>query len=532
MRLQSFRSQRPKCSDRARLKRGTQLRRALFLPPTPIRTDGHGHAPSVPCVHRELLSRDGDILHTIAAASIDNYGSLNDEHSIASCRRSLATLSVSAGGADAGATALECRRTATATTTKPLKYEMAIRTSGGTTRWLLCGGYHAEEAETALSIALGQSAPWAAVALPMDAVDHISGRAFCFLPLPILTELPLHVNANFALTSNRRELWRDEGGGAHMLKAKWNHVLCSEALPALVVCALEQIAQTGRAVAEAAGVKLAHAEEEASIRLGRLWPCGTPERQGGFWQLLQRQLLSLLHSRRSLVCFDAASATFVSLDVVTATERRLATTDGMEALRACLASCGVRLWAPPAGALAALAAAGVKVDRASSLRVCQWLAGSKKGDWSHLVAQQLLEYILPGDALAQRDENDGLDLDAGPSHANEHCGKRNSSIDGMDDDEIGEIGDDEAGIGTNGDGSGKDEGAGGEELRELLLAAPLEGLHVIPLADGSLGQLRRLRPQEILSGGGVRYFLGDAESERLLAGYAYCLGPLPLTAAC
>ncbi len=33
------------------------------------------------------------------------------------------------------------------------------------------------------------------------------GRAFCFLPLPIRTGLPVHVNGYFELSSNRRDIW-------------------------------------------------------------------------------------------------------------------------------------------------------------------------------------------------------------------------------------------------------------------------------------------------------------------------------------
>ena len=36
-----------------------------------------------------------------------------------------------------------------------------------------------------------------------------SGRAFCFLPLPIYTGMPLrvHINGYFELSSNRRDIW-------------------------------------------------------------------------------------------------------------------------------------------------------------------------------------------------------------------------------------------------------------------------------------------------------------------------------------
>lgn len=67
--------------------------------------------------------------------------------------------------------------------------------------------------------------PWAAVAAEIDRGDQSSkeaaadsgregqsipdctGRAFCFLPLPVLTGLPVHVNAFFELSSNRRDIW-------------------------------------------------------------------------------------------------------------------------------------------------------------------------------------------------------------------------------------------------------------------------------------------------------------------------------------
>jgi len=34
-----------------------------------------------------------------------------------------------------------------------------------------------------------------------------TGRAFCFLPLPVKTGLPVHVNGFFELSSNRRDVW-------------------------------------------------------------------------------------------------------------------------------------------------------------------------------------------------------------------------------------------------------------------------------------------------------------------------------------
>ncbi|KAI8506253.1 hypothetical protein Bbelb_156800 [Branchiostoma belcheri] len=53
-------------------------------------------------------------------------------------------------------------------------------------------------------------------------------RAFCFLPLPIETQLPVHVNGHFALDHEaRRNLWKDENGG---MKSDWNKTLIKEVI--------------------------------------------------------------------------------------------------------------------------------------------------------------------------------------------------------------------------------------------------------------------------------------------------------------
>eukprot|EP00897_Mesotaenium_endlicherianum_P007203 jgi/Mesen1/6510/ME000332S05518 len=54
----------------------------------------------------------------------------------------------------------------------------------------------------------------------------LEGLAFCFLPLPVKTGLPVHVNGYFELSSNRRDIWygddMDRGGS---LRSEWNKYL-------------------------------------------------------------------------------------------------------------------------------------------------------------------------------------------------------------------------------------------------------------------------------------------------------------------
>lgn len=60
---------------------------------------------------------------------------------------------------------------------------------------------------------------------------EFTGRAFCFLPLPINTGLPTHVNAYFELSSNRRDIWfgNDMAGGGK-IRSDWNKFLLEDAV--------------------------------------------------------------------------------------------------------------------------------------------------------------------------------------------------------------------------------------------------------------------------------------------------------------
>ena len=53
-------------------------------------------------------------------------------------------------------------------------------------------------------------------------------KAFCFLPLPLYTGLPVHVNGHFYLDSARRNLWCDENEKG--CASTWNHFLMTKVL--------------------------------------------------------------------------------------------------------------------------------------------------------------------------------------------------------------------------------------------------------------------------------------------------------------
>ncbi|PKU41581.1 sacsin-like [Limosa lapponica baueri] len=66
--------------------------------------------------------------------------------------------------------------------------------------------------------------PYGAVAgclKPLGLADLVTGKAFCTLPLPVTTGLPVHINANFSVDAARRNLRQDKGSR----EAAWNSFL-------------------------------------------------------------------------------------------------------------------------------------------------------------------------------------------------------------------------------------------------------------------------------------------------------------------
>ena len=77
------------------------------------------------------------------------------------------------------------------------------------------------------------------LAFPINKVDF-NGRIFCFLPLPSLSNLPVHVNGDFILDSARSGLWTSRDSPDTDERYKWNrHLLeaiASSYVELLVMC--------------------------------------------------------------------------------------------------------------------------------------------------------------------------------------------------------------------------------------------------------------------------------------------------------
>jgi hypothetical protein len=114
----------------------------------------------------------------------------------------------------------------------------------------------------------------------LEEIGHVvaggNGKAFCTLPLPVYVGLPVHINAYFELSSNRRDIWfGDDMAGEGRRKSEWNlillqNVVCGEYLRML------QLAKT--LVATQADIDRSNGEGVTIERRRQLLAAVQPER--------------------------------------------------------------------------------------------------------------------------------------------------------------------------------------------------------------------------------------------------------------
>ena len=83
--------------------------------------------------------------------------------------------------------------------------------------------------------------PRGGVACLLDSTSQFQrvNRAYCFLPLPLRTNLPVHINGHFALDhETRRNLWRGEVGG---YQSDWNNALLSDVIASCYLTLLDEV---------------------------------------------------------------------------------------------------------------------------------------------------------------------------------------------------------------------------------------------------------------------------------------------------
>ncbi|KAK3281745.1 hypothetical protein CYMTET_10479 [Cymbomonas tetramitiformis] len=116
--------------------------------------------------------------------------------------------------------------------------------AAATARWLVTVQLSMDPKLLARLVSV-KALPSVGVALPFqlasDAAPSPAGGVSCYLPMPLQTGLPVHLQGGFQVTKNRRNLWRlapTPLDGIHREWAEWNEVLLAGPLPRLYAAVL------------------------------------------------------------------------------------------------------------------------------------------------------------------------------------------------------------------------------------------------------------------------------------------------------
>ncbi|XP_011609033.2 sacsin [Takifugu rubripes] len=141
---------------------------------------------------------------------------------------------------------LEALKSHTAGKPQKVIYETTVTTSDKKeTKWIIAEQFGSSNtSEREISDQLPQAAVAARLSIHvpraqfLPSIVKFTGGAFCSLPLPGTTGLPVHVNANFEVDSSRRGLWKEDGPSP---KSVWNKLLKEEVIAFLYADLLQYI---------------------------------------------------------------------------------------------------------------------------------------------------------------------------------------------------------------------------------------------------------------------------------------------------
>ena len=145
--------------------------------------------------------------------------------------------------------------------------------SGNKERWLICQqiGFESEVNESIIDAYqkhdLGML-PRGGVACLLQRISvenepvERRNKVYCFLPLPIETDLPVHINGHFALDHEARtNFWRNESGG---YKRDWNNVLMSDVIASCYLTLLDKVRSFCH-------LPVRHTSEEVTLSCSKDW---------------------------------------------------------------------------------------------------------------------------------------------------------------------------------------------------------------------------------------------------------------------
>jgi sacsin len=112
------------------------------------------------------------------------------------------------------------------------KYRVLNKGAETTDTWRIIDGFFADSNNEVISSCRQmiqneeKALPYAGAAWKLNSNSQTTGRIFCFLPVPIQTSLPIHINGYFDLDDSRQSMFLDSSShGSAGIRVKWNKVL-------------------------------------------------------------------------------------------------------------------------------------------------------------------------------------------------------------------------------------------------------------------------------------------------------------------
>lgn len=129
-------------------------------------------------------------------------------------------------------------------------------------------------------------------------IEHLpvtQGQAFCFLPLPIHSNLPVHLNAYWELSSNRRDIWRgNDMSGESKLRSDWNVLIMEDILAPLYVHLIKELIKL---FTNNQSMTSNSQRDELMKKIYQIFPSPIPSNP---WDILAKSMLKLINKEKVL----------------------------------------------------------------------------------------------------------------------------------------------------------------------------------------------------------------------------------------
>lgn len=128
------------------------------------------------------------------------------------------------------------------------EYEVVVEGLEHTEAWRVVDGFFVDNDDKVISACRNmiqneeKALPYAGAAWPLNLNHTVPGRVFCFLPVPIQTNIPIQINGYFDLDDSRQSMFLDPSShGSAGNRVEWNKALLENSVVPAYIRLLEEL---------------------------------------------------------------------------------------------------------------------------------------------------------------------------------------------------------------------------------------------------------------------------------------------------